>query len=215
MTEYLLPPDANAWLDAVELALSNVRLPQRAEIVDGLRAHIIEVLERGETVDGVLSRLGSPTEIANHAAQEEVGTPPNSAAPVRHFTRVQLAAFELAIVAACAIAFLPGYVQNTVDSHGKVTSTTTSIALFSMDPKVAVTLAVAILLTAVPLLVRGQAWRPVTISVAVLMAVLAAVTTLWIVGWFIVPAAVLSVIAAWLPARSRRRSAPATDPARV
>lgn len=210
MTEYRLPPEARTWLNAVERALTNVRPPQRVEIVDGLRAHIIEALERGDAVDDVLYRLGSPTEIANLAAQEELETIPTSMAPTRYVTVqrvVQFAACALAIVAASVIALLPGSVENTVDSHGNITSTTTTIALFNMDQKVAATLVVAILLTAVPLLVRGRGWRPVTISVAILMVVLAALTTLWIVGWFIVPAAVLSVIAACLPTTARRRSA--------
>lgn len=218
MSEYRLPTEARDWLSAVERALANVEPRQRAEIIDGLRAHIIEALGRGDAVDLVLSRLGSPEEIADLAAREELVTPPSSVARSRYFTVrrvIQLSAFVLALVAFASLALLPGFVENTFDGNGEITSTTTTIALFNMDRMVAATLMIAILVTGTPLVVRGRAWQPVTIGVAVFMVILAALSTFWIVGWFIVPAAVASVIAACAPRTVRSRSTSGTEPVKV
>lgn len=218
MTDYELPSKARVWLDAVQHALSNIEPLQRAEIVDGLRAHIIEALGRGDTVDVVLSRLGSPDEIADLAEREELVTVPSRVVRSRHLTgrRVaQFAAFGLAIVAFASLAPLPGYVENTFDSNGEITSTTTTIALFNMDRMVAAILIVAILLTGTPLIVRGRAQQPVTVGVAVILVAFAAISTLWIVGWFIMPAAVASLIAACIRPSTRPTAAPELEPVKL
>lgn len=75
MSGYRLPRSARAWLKEVDLALAGVDGQQRAEIVDGLRAHIIEALDQGDSVDLILGRLGSPAEIGQQASAEEGGTP--------------------------------------------------------------------------------------------------------------------------------------------
>ena len=221
MTHNELPAEATAWLAAAEQALLNAAAPQRAEIMDGLRSHISEALARGETVDDVLERLGPPAGVADPDGEDffirqpevtrtaEVGPdrPPARRGMKGYLTAkriAQLIAFALAFLTAACISLLPSYVETTVDpATGEIIDTTSHIALFSMDPKTAAAFAAGILLTAVPPLVHGKAMQPVTICVAVLTVLLAFSTMMWIVGWFILPAAIATIIAAALPSLPR------------
>ena len=223
MTHDELPAEATAWLAAAELSLLNVATHQRAEIMDGLRSHITDALARGEIVDNVLERLGPPAGVADSDGEDSVIRHPevirpaaigNDHPPRRRGTKeyltakriAQLIAFALAFMTAACISLIPSYVENTVDPvTGEIIDTTSHIALFSMDPRTAATFAAGILLTAVPPLVHGKAMQPVTICVAALTVLLAVSTMMWIVGWFILPAAITTVIAASLPSLPRGR----------
>jgi hypothetical protein len=220
VTHNELPAEATAWLAAAEHALLNTATHQRTEIMDGLRSHITEALARGEAVDDVLERLGPPADVADPDGEDLIRQPEATGlAPVGpdHPPRrreikgyltakriAQLSGFALAFLTAACISLLPGYVETTVDpATGQIIDTTSHIALFSMDPRTAATLAAAILLTAVPPLVRGRAMQPVTICVAALTVLLAFSTMMWIVGWFILPVALATVIAAALSSAPR------------
>ncbi|OMH29692.1 hypothetical protein BKD30_00160 [Tersicoccus phoenicis] len=60
-------------------------------------------------------------------------------------------------------------------------------------------------LTAVPLLVRRRPVRPVAAWIGALMVLLAVATIGWNVGWFLLPAAAATVVAAVLPNGPRKR----------
>lgn len=126
----------------------------------------------------------------------------------------QIISFALVLLAAAIISLRTGYVGSTIDPDtGEVISTTTQIVLFNMDPKVAGTLVAALLLTAVPPFIQGRRMPLTTACVAGLMVILALATTIWIVGWFILPAAIAAVIAATLPITHRDRHAFRPQPA--
>lgn len=222
MTHNELPAEAVAWLAAAEQTLWRASAEQTTEIMDGLRSHITEALARGEAVDDVLSRLGPPTDVADPVLEDIPGRRPDikptqvqSTIPPQRpgikgymtATRTaQIVSFSLVLLAAAIISLRTGYVGSTIDPDtGEVISTTTQLVLFNMDPKVAATLIAALLLTAVPPLIRGRRMPLTTVCVAGLMVTLAIVTTIWIVGWFILPAAIATVIAATLPITRRER----------
>lgn len=230
MTHNELPPEAVAWLAAAEQTLRRASAEQTTEIMEGLRSHITEALARGEAVDDVLMRLGSPTDVADpmleeiprrrpviKPAQEQLSAPQQRPGLKGYMTAkrtAQIISFALALLAAAIISLRTGYVSSTVDPDtGEVISTTTHLVLFSMDPKVAATLIAALLLTAVPPFVRGRRMPLTTACVAGIMTILAITTTVWIVGWFILPAAIAAVIAATLPFTPRERRAFHQQPA--
>jgi hypothetical protein len=223
VTQNELPAEALTWLVAAEQALRRASAEQTTEIMDGLRSHITEALARGEAVEDVLTRLGPPEDVADPALEDVPGrrpdivkstqvrsdTPPQRAGFKGYMTAkraAQIISFVLAFLAAAIISLRPGHVETTVDpATGEVIGTSTHIVLFSMDPKIAAALAAAVLLTAIPPLTRGRRMPISTVCVAVLMVILALVTTMWIVGWFIMPAAIAAVIAAALPITPRER----------
>lgn len=230
MTHNELPAEAVAWLAAAEQTLRRASAEQTAEIMDGLRSHITEALARGEAVDDVLTRLGPPTDVADpmleelprrrpdiNPAQVQSTAPPQRPGLKGYMTAkrtAQIISFALALLAAAIISLRTGYVGSTIDPDtGEVISTTTQLVLFNMDPKIAVTLIAALLLTAVPPFVRGRRMPLTTACVAGIMTILAITTTIWIVGWFILPAAIAAVIAATIPIAPRERRAFRQQPA--
>ena len=229
MTEFHLPAQAVAWLATAERALSGTDAAQKNEILDGLRSHITEALSRGEMLDDILTRLGPAAKIKDSTvsdgldARQSVDAGPATGAPrvdpldVRYFTTrrvVQICSLLLALAAAVYVSLLPGYVGGTMDGTGRIISETTTILFFSMGPKVAGTLIAAITLTTVPLFMGPRA-RHINTAVALLMVILAALTMYWNVGWFIIPAALVSVIAATLPNPHRKPMAPRTEAATI
>lgn len=230
MTHNELPAEAVAWLAAAERTLRRASAEQTTEIMDGLRSHITEALARGEAVDDVLMRLGPPTDVADPVfeeiprrrpdvkpAQMQPPAPPQRSGIKGYMSAkrtAQIVSFVLALLATAIISLRTGYVGSTIDpGTGEVISTTTQLVLFSMDPKVAVTLIAALLLTAVPPFVRGRRMPLITVFVAGLMVTLAIASTIWIVGWFVLPAAIAAVIAATIPIKPRELPAFRQQPA--
>ena len=110
---------------------------------------------------------------------------------------VQVGVFLLALAACLTVLFMPMGGGISTDSLGHTSSYTET--LWSSDNPQAVGMIVAATaITLIPLLVRGRARRPVTASVAVLLA-LFVVAGMFSVGLFFVPAAALQVVAALIP----------------
>lgn len=229
MTEFHLPAQAIAWLADAERALSGTDAAQKDLILDGLRSHITEALSRGEALDDVLTRLGPAAEIRDSAASDGPDARRRADAdavaeaprvdPVieRYFTTrraLQLGSLLLALAAAVYISLQPGYVAATLDSTGRIVSETTALAFFTMGPKAAGTLIAAIALTAVPLFLEPRA-RHLNLAVALILVVLAVLSTYWMIGWFILPAALVSVIAATLRYLPRKPMAPRPEAAKT
>lgn len=222
MNDYELPAEAEAWLGSVKRALVNADPAQRAEIIDGLRAHIMDALERGDAIAVVLAKLGSPADIATQTGNDQavpVSTVPVSTVPVSpetidtHYLNprriAQIVAFGLAITAAAVVAFLPGYTSQTFDAEGQLLSSETSILLFSMGLTLGVPLVLSILISAIPLALRGKAWRLASkMSAVALVVVVASVAVVSVAFWFLVPSVLAEVTAALLPTRARRTSTP-------
>jgi uncharacterized membrane protein len=226
-----LPDEAEAWLAAAEQALRHAFAEQTTEIMDGLRSHITEALARGEEVNEVLTRLGPPAYVADPVIEDVPGrrasiikpvqvpatTPPQRPGIKGYMTAkrtAQVSSFALALLAAVIISLQTGYVGYTVNREtGEILSTTTQIALFNMDSKVAGTLVAALLLTAIPPFIRGRRMALVTACISSLLVILALATTIWIVGWFILPAAIAAVVATTLPIAPRDRRAFRQQPA--
>ncbi len=201
MSDRRLPAPAAAWLDEVQRGLSGIELRQRAEIVDGLRAHILEALDRGDSLDIILARLGSPADVVRQAVGDgaPVDETPDGGRGRAVRRWVQLAALVLAVAAFVVVSLLPGYVSQTFDENGQLISSTTSILLFSMHPVLLATLILAVLFTAIPFLPQVSGRESVTTVAATLMVVLSFVAVIGAANWFVVPAAIASVIAAFLP----------------
>lgn len=217
MNDYELPAEAEAWLGSVKRALVNADPAQRAEIIDGLRAHIMDALERGDAIAVVLAKLGSPADIATQTGNDQAF--PASTVPVSpetidtHYLNprriAQIVAFGFAITAAAVVAFLPGYTSQTFDAEGQLLSSETSILLFSMGLTLGVPLVLSILISAIPLALRGKAWRwASTMSAAAMVVVVASLAVVSVAFWFLVPSALAEVTAALLPTRARRTSTP-------
>lgn len=229
MTEFNLPAQAIAWLAAAERALSGTDAAQKDEILDGLRSHITEALSRGEALDDVLTRLGPAAEIRDSTAsagpdvRRPIEADPVVDAPQvdpvneRYFTTrrvLQIGSLLLALAAAVYLSLQPGYTESTLDSAGNIVSETTTLAFFTMGPKIAGPLIAAVALTAVPLFVRVST-RRINLTVASLLGILAVLSTYWIIGWFILPAAIVSIIAATLRSTPRKPMAPRHEAATI
>lgn len=110
---------------------------------------------------------------------------------------VQVGVFLLALAACVTVLFMPMGEGISTDSQGQTSSF--AVTLWSSDNPQAVGMIVAATaITLIPLLARGRARRPVTASVAVLLA-LFVMAGMFSVGLFFVPAAVLQVVAALIP----------------
>lgn len=112
---------------------------------------------------------------------------------------LQFLAFAFTLAAVLAILILPSYITVESDSKGNETVSTSTV-LAETGPVVLAILAVPTLIAAVPLLLRGRTWQPGTITSALLLVGFAIVSGLTI-GFYFVPAAILALVATFLPPR--------------
>lgn len=115
--------------------------------------------------------------------------------------RVQFVALVLVVAAGVILLVVPTYMTVTSSSDGpEVTSSQTMLAV--VGPWLFVVLLAPVLFAALPLFARGRAWAVLSVVSAILLGGFVLLSLLTI-GIFFVPGAVLSVIAACLPARPR------------
>lgn len=193
-----LPNEATRWLKAVDARIATVDPAQRREIVDGFRSHIQESIDSGDDIDGVLASLGDPNDVADAALQDQPSTPTRYLTVKRVLQIIALALAAAAVVALCA---LPGYVSVTTDSRGHESIQTQGVLAVMGLPYLAV-LMIPVVLAAIPLLLRGRAWQPASITVAILIAAFGILGALSI-GFYYLPAVIVSIVAAIVPARPR------------
>ncbi|UUT35940.1 hypothetical protein [Microbacterium elymi] len=112
---------------------------------------------------------------------------------------LQIIGFALTLAAGVALCFLPAFQSVTSDSDGHQ-ATRTQTLLQMQGSAYLLVLVIPVLIAAVPLLLRGRAWRVSSIVAAVLLGVFALVGALSI-GVFYLPAAIVEVVAACLPVR--------------
>ncbi|MFC7403486.1 hypothetical protein [Georgenia alba] len=113
----------------------------------------------------------------------------------------QLLAVVLALATSIAYLFVPAY--EGVVSDGTTETTTTATLLEENGPHVLAVLAFPVLLTLLPLLVRGRAARwvgPVSVALLATFVVLGGFS----IGLFYVPALLASVFGLALPTAHRR-----------
>ncbi|GAA3666166.1 hypothetical protein GCM10023081_01210 [Arthrobacter ginkgonis] len=100
-------------------------------------------------------------------------------------------AFALAIAASLAVLFLPLYTSETISAGSRDPDSrrvTEQLTLLEVNgPAIFVPLLIPVLLTGLPLLLRGKAWRGLSLAATVLLAVFA-VLGLASIGWFYLPA---------------------------
>jgi protein-S-isoprenylcysteine O-methyltransferase Ste14 len=109
----------------------------------------------------------------------------------------QLVAAGLALVAAAVVITVPLYSQVSSTSAGDQ-QTRSSTALSVVGPTILLTLLVPVLGAALPLAARGRAWQPLSVVSAAVLAVFVLLGLLS-VGWFFIPALIVSVIAVFQP----------------
>lgn len=221
MSDYDMPREGRAWLGAVERALSSIDAAQRLEIVDGLRAHILDSLDRGDAIDGILARLGTPTSIVGQTEIETARSADARSERPRPLTAkriLQIVAFGSVVAAICVIGLLPGYSGLTLDANGEIITVTTLIGfqnIANWSPIFTGSMVLALLVTAVPLFVRGVVWARMSLAAAILMFVITVTSIVLIGNWPLVPAAVASVLAAVLPSHPVHRRRPSLLSARA
>lgn len=121
---------------------------------------------------------------------------------------LQWIAFAFTVAASSLLSFLPVYSGVTSDSNG--TSTETSATLVQVNgPSVLIPLAVPIAISLVPLLARGRAWQTLSIVATVLLGV-AVFLGILSIGVFFLPALIVEIIAACLPAQAASRKTSST-----
>jgi hypothetical protein len=119
---------------------------------------------------------------------------------------LQLVAVGLALVAAAAVIALPLYSQVSSTSAGDQEATSSSL-LSVVGPTVLLTMLVPVLSAALPLVARDRAWQPLSVVSAMLLAVFVALGLLS-VGWFFIPALIVSVIAVFQPVTPKSGAVP-------
>lgn len=200
-----LPVEARTWLRATDRLLRDLPDDYRAETLSGLSEHLTELTADGLNGSEAVARLGSPTAVAEDAfAQYEQQT--GIDLRPRYFTAkrvVQLVALVIALAGALAIALLPGYIEVTesTDSTEQVDSAT---VLEVNGTWYLLALAIPVVLTALPLLVRGKAWQLVSVVCVVLLTMFTAVG-MFSIGWYFVFAWVVALVALFFPTRPRKR----------
>jgi hypothetical protein len=105
----------------------------------------------------------------------------------------QLVALVLSVAASLLLLVLPVYESSTTSSSGAEMSGTSTL-LETQGPGVMVTLAVPILLTAVPLLLQGRARGAVSLVCTLLLGI-GTLLALLSIGVFYLPALVCSIAA--------------------
>lgn len=118
----------------------------------------------------------------------------------------QAVALALAVAAFVFVSLQPGATIEQYDENGQIISSVTSIALLNMRPMILASVILAVLFTAIPFAPQGRSRPATTVVSAVLMVLLTFVAVASASNWFIVPAAVASVAAVFMPAASRSRS---------
>lgn len=110
---------------------------------------------------------------------------------------LQFVAAGLAVAAAAAVIALPLYSRASSTSAGDQ-QVTSSTVLSVVGPTVLLTVLVPVLGAALPLVARGRAWQSLSVVSATVLAVFV-VLGLLSVGWFFIPALIVSVIAVFQP----------------
>lgn len=209
-----LPAVTRAWLRDVRWQLGNLPRTRRDEVMAVLSREVADPLERGEDPEGVIMRMGSPVDVAQAAVVEyaaETGRPVRD----RYLSAkrgVQLVALGLAVAAALTLTFWPFYTEVTqaAGSGGTVNAEViTSATLVQVTgAEVLLFLAVPVVLTLVPVLVRGAPWQPVSAVNTVLLVIFTMVFA-FSIGVFFFPAVLVSLAALLL--RPRGTTTPATS----
>lgn len=205
-----LPARSTRWLTEVASDLDRLPAGERAELLDGLRAHVREALDAGESEADVLARLGEPAAVAAEALLASPGpalsVPLGPPAPLGYWNSkriVQLTALVLALLAYLALAFaVPVYSTYSTDSSGSGTSGDQTL-VEANGIAVLFVMAIPVVLTAIPLIVRGRAWPTVSLVTGLLVVAFVLIASLSI-GWFFVPAMIAAIVAVALPPRAGR-----------
>lgn len=208
-----LPADASRWLRSVNRRLGALASRQRAEIVDGLRAHLVEAIADGEVSGDVTARLGSPADVARTTIADarvagEVGRLP------RYLTAKRvLQILVFVVVVWGSIAYL--HHENSVAYFGPDSASegdpsiltplfTREGTLLQMGGFTVLGIfALLVVVAAAPLPIRGKAWQPVSIASAAMLT-LPALVLGWSMQNFLIPAAAASIVAVFLRPRRVR-----------
>lgn len=203
-----LPDEASQYLRALHRSLGALPREDRDEVIDGVESHIHDALAAGErNVEEILLNLGSPEDIAAPAL-DEFERRSGSRKSNGHFTvpRVaQIAAFVFVIAATLAAILLPSSVRMNITNAGSPKIETPTL-LEIHPPTVLIPLAIPLILTLIPLLVREKRWRIVSIVCVVLLAVFTVIASAS-VGWYYMPALLAGLVAVlYSPRRQTRAS---------
>lgn len=208
-----LPPVLRRHLEELERLLAPQPFDYRREVLDGVREHIAEALAEGATPAEIVVRLGDPASLAAQAGEQ--GAPeaePSRTRPGMSPARVlQLVAAALALgVTVFVILVTPAYTTVTTsmssahEASGEspapdldVVVTQETVWMLNA-PYILIFAAIPTLLALVPLLARGRAWRPVSITSTALLVVVATAFSASF-GWFLAPALLAAVIALVVP----------------
>ena len=164
------------YLDQLAKELTSVPKQYRAEVIEGIRAHIQDALERGELdATTILDQLGTPEAVAAEALDDFEAESGRFARPTARGRKLQAYSFALALLVALLGSFLSFQPDLTVP-----------ILLSSIPPLV---------LTIVPLLTRGPRWLLVSGICATVLALflVTAITLSFVLGGFSFPLTFLLV----------------------
>jgi len=201
-----LPHDAEAWLTELHDHLHALDPSLRQEIVDGFRAHIIDssASDSVEAMEDVLTALGTPAETAARILDEQREATGNDPARYRWGAKriTQIVAAALTVAATLALLIIPSYTSVSENSAGEETIETLPL-LAVVGTWYLVVLALPIVFTIAPLIPKHRRWQTVSVVSTILLVMFTVIGALSI-GYYYIPAAIVAIIAVFLPTSGRR-----------
>lgn len=200
-----LPAETTSWLRETNRRLRTLPHDYRAEVLAGLSEHLAELTANGLTGAEAVTRLGSPSSVAEDALTQYQQQSGADRRPHYFTTKriLQLVALTLAVAGALAVLLLPGYLEVTESADGTAQVDSATI-LEVAGPWYLLVLTIPVALTALPLFARGRAWQPLAVACVVLLTTFIAIG-MFSIGWYFIFAWAVAVASLFLPARSRVR----------
>jgi MFS family permease len=212
-----MPREANHYLRTLERALAYAPAETKAAVLDDVRAHIVDALESGRSIEETLEGLGAAEAFAEQYRDELHIAASDDAAAVTGARMLHVAAVLVGVLAGAFVAFLlPSYAGTSVSEQGgdvgvEIAETTVRTLAQEYGPGAAALAMLPAVLALLPLVLPRGLRVPVALANAVLVTGFSIVSG-FTVGVFYAPLALIMWVAVIVPWRMTRGLDLATAP---